>query len=277
MYKILPVVLINIIFLAGCSIKPVYKKKDIVFNADHNLKLDIYSPKKIKEPANVLVFIHGGSWQRGEKSTYHFFGKGMARKGIVTVVIDYRLHPATTFSGMATDAAEAVKWTKENITSYGGDSSKIFITGHSAGGHLAALIATDNFYFKNLHIKNPVKGVIINDAFGLDMYAYLSKYGFKYDSAYAHIFTRDPEQWKKASPIYHLKDSLPPILLYLGGKTYPGIIEYTQTYYQALKKFQPEAKLITVKRRRHVGMMGQFYFSTCKRYKEILSFIETNN
>ena len=273
--RYLIVATLSSLLVSACSFKPVTTSTDIVFSRENNLKLDVYSPKKIKDPKEVLVFIHGGNWERGDKSMYKFFGKGMARKGLVSVVIDYRLNPIAAYDGMAQDAARAIKWTKENITQYGGDSSKIFVTGHSAGGHLAALIATDNSYFESLQIKNPIKGAILNDAFGLDMFGYLSKYHYPKDSVYLQIFTKNPEQWKKASPIFYLKKESPKMLMYLGGKTYPGIIEFSKTYYEELKKYQPDAKLVTVKGRHHVAMIGQFYFSTNKRYKEILDFIKT--
>ena len=262
--------IISIFFWSSCSIK---SSKNLVYDAGNNLKLDVYTPKKIKIPKDVIIFIHGGNWDAGRKSMYAFFGKGMARKGIVAVVIDYRLYPFTNFEGMAMDAAKAVKWVSENISRYGGDTSKIVISGHSAGGHLAALIATDNSYFETLHIKNPIYKIVLNDAFGLDMYSYLKKYGFGIDTSYAGIFTKDPKQWKKGSPIYYLKKSSPPILMYLGGKTYPKITEFSKTYYDELKKYQPDAKLKTVKGRHHVEMIAQFYLPYCKRYKEILEFI----
>src|ERR1041385_3456178 len=99
-----------LLFFSHCSIKPVFKKRNIVYDAGHQLALDVYAPRHAKGPKPVLVFIHGGNWSRGHKSIYKFFGKGMARKGIIGVVIDYRQMPSTDYKGMATDAAASIKW-----------------------------------------------------------------------------------------------------------------------------------------------------------------------
>lgn len=256
-------------FFTSC----VTRHKGLVFDEEHKLALDVYSPKKIKNKKDVLVFIHGGNWRSGKKKTYKFFGKGFARKGLVTVVIDYRLSAITDFRGMGQDAARAVKWVQENISNYGGDSSRIFLSGHSSGGHLSALVATDQEYLKREGIKNPVKGVVLIDAFGLDMYSYLRNSQNAEDSIYFPAFTKDPALWKKGSPIYFLDKQSPPFLTYVGGRTYPAIKKYSNTFLEALKPLQPEAKLLVVKAKKHVPMIAQFYNPSNKRYDEVLDFI----
>lgn len=252
----------------------ISKKRGIIYDPEHKLALDVYSPKKVNAKKDVLVFVHGGNWRSGKRSTYKFFGKGFARKGLVSVVIDYRLTDQTDYLGMTTDVGKAVKWVYKNISSFGGDSSQIFISGHSSGGHNAALLATVPDYFETLHIENPIKGVILIDAFGLDMYTYLSNSVNKEDSIYYQTFTNDPSKWKDGSPIYYLKKSSPKFLLFVGGKTYPAIKENTDAFMTALKPFQPEAKLIKVNRKKHIPMIAQFYNPWNKRYKEILSFMK---
>ena len=91
----------------------VVKNKNIVYNIEYDLKLDVYSPRKTDKPKPVLVFIHGGNWIHGKKSIYKFFGKGFAKKGIVTVIINYRLGPNETYDNLTTNSAMAVKWVKQ--------------------------------------------------------------------------------------------------------------------------------------------------------------------
>lgn len=266
--------LISAFILSGCSLTRINKSKDILYNPAHQLKLDVYAPKKITKPKGVLVFIHGGNWNSGRKSPYRFLGKRMASKGVVTVIIDYRLSPQTAYQGMATDAAMALKWVKENIHSYGGDENKIFISGHSAGGHLAALISADNQYFDSLKISNPIKGTILIDAFGLDMFQYLSHPHYVKNPTYYAMFTTNPKTWQAGSPIYHLHEGMPSFLMYVGGKTYPSIIESNASFFTALKKYQPNARLITVKNKRHVPMITQFLNLGNKIYGEVIAFME---
>lgn len=190
------------VFLFVFSSCAVLKTKNIVYNTKHDLRLDVYSPKKVDKPKKVLVFIHGGNWVHGKKSIYKFFGKGFAKKGIVTVIINYRLSENVTYDSLTINSAMAVKWVKQNIGQYNGDTNSIFVSGHSAGGHLAALIATDDSYFNKLNIRNPIKGTILIDAFGLDMYTYLSTNKSDYSKRYYSLFSQDPEIWKKGSPIF---------------------------------------------------------------------------
>jgi acetyl esterase/lipase len=262
---------ILLISLIACSC--VSRHKNIVYSAEHNLKLDVYSPRKAEKPKSVLVFIHGGNWVRGKKSIYKFFGKGFAKKGVVTVIINYRLSPTATYDSLATNAAIAVKWVRQNIGEYKGDTNNIFVSGHSAGGHLSALIATDNSYFDKLKIKNPVRGTILIDAFGLDMYTYLSNNKSDYSTRYYSIFSKDPDIWKKGSPIFHLKKDMPPFLLFVGAKTVPVIIQGSNDFLKALQPYQPSTSLIVVKRKKHIGMIFQFLNRHKKAYKDITDFI----
>lgn len=197
----------------------------------------------------------------------------MGRKGVVTVIIDYRLSPTTTYTGMTTDVAIALKWVKENITTYGGDNNKIFVSGHSAGGHLAAMVSTDNHYFDSLKIPNPICGTILIDAFGLDMYKFLSNDQYEKDKTYYAMFSRNPEIWKQGSPIYHMREGMPPFLIYVGGKTYPSIKEGNIDFLKALKTYQPNTQVLTVKNKKHVAMISQFLNTGNRVYREIIDFM----
>ncbi len=192
---------------------------------------------------------------------------------MVTVVIDYRLSNVTNYAGMTGDAARAIKWVKENISSYGGDTNRIFLSGHSSGGHLSALVATDQHYFKDQGIINSVKGVVLIDAFGLDMYSYLKNSQNVEDSIYFPTFTKDPVNWKKGSPIYYLGKNVPRFLILTGSRTYPAIKLYSTEFLRTLIPYHPEALLIEVKRKKHVPMIAQFYNPWNRRYSDILEFI----
>jgi len=264
--------LLTIFIVSSCRVS---KTKDVVYNPSNNLLLDIYAPKKIKKPKKILVYVYGGNWRSGRKGLYKFLGKGFARKGIICVVMNYRLNP-TPIDTMAYDVAKAVRWTKQNAFKFNGDTNNIYISGHSAGGHLAALVATDNDYFKELNMSNPIHGVILIDAFGLDMHKYLTVSNSPADSIYTKVFSSDPAKWKKLSPINYLNKNTPPFLTLLGGKTYPAITQLNDIFYTELKKYQPNAPLIIYKRKRHVPMIGQFYNGMGKGYKDVLRFISKN-
>ena len=138
-------------------------------------QLDVYRPKG-KDNCPVLFFLHGGGWVIGSKDDYFgVFGygtiaKNLAERGLVVVIANYRLSPGVKHPEHIKDAARAFGWTCENATKYGGDPRRIFVSGHSAGGHLAALLATDHSYLK-LVARSPsdIRGVIaISGVYRLD-------------------------------------------------------------------------------------------------------------
>jgi len=262
-----------IAFTCFCCAPPAIRKKNITFDPQNKLQLDVYSPKKVESARPVFVFIHGGRWNSGKKSQYKFLGRRLASKGIVAVIPDYRLSPHAEYRGATTDVAMALKWTKDHIGDYGGDDNRLFIAGHSAGGHLAALVSVDNYYFDSLNVANPVSGTILIDAFGLDMFSFLSNESLKKNKTYYAMFGRDPEGWKEGSPIFHLNENMKPFLMFVGTKTYPVIYEANKEFFEALKKYQPESQPIIEMKKKHIPMMLQFYNSKNRGYKEILGFL----
>lgn len=120
---------------------------DIAYAPGRRHGLDIYSPKDAKR-APVVVFIYGGGWKDGHKGQYRFVAAALAARGFVTVVPDYRLFPAARFPAFIQDAAAAVAWTHANIGRYGGDPGRVFLMGHSAGAHIAALVTLDRQWLR---------------------------------------------------------------------------------------------------------------------------------
>src|SRR5262249_49290433 len=110
-------------------------------------RLDIYAPEGGKD-LPVLLHVHGGGWTKGNKLSFAKQGEMLAGKRIVVLSTNYRLSPAGKHPAHAQDGAKAIAWTKQNIAKYGGNPAKLFLSGHSAGGHLVALVATDESYLK---------------------------------------------------------------------------------------------------------------------------------
>jgi acetyl esterase/lipase len=98
------------------------------------------------ERAPVVVYLCGGRWQNGSKDRYRLLGDALTRRGLVLVAPEYRLYPEVEFPAWVEDAARALRWTRENIQRFGGDPERIWVVGHSAGGHTAALLAFDDRY-----------------------------------------------------------------------------------------------------------------------------------
>ncbi|WP_342331522.1 alpha/beta hydrolase [Pedobacter sp. FW305-3-2-15-E-R2A2] len=250
--------------------------KDIDYGADKGKisnQLNVYYPASL-EKKDVLIFIHGGSWSSGKKETYWWLGRNLARKGLVAVTINYGLAPDQQYGQMATDCANSVKWVYDHIADYGGNPERIFLMGHSAGGHLAALINADPQYLKNAGFRGKINGVILNDAFGLDMNEYLSK--AEHDNNYRNFirtFTSSPEVWTKGSPLNYLDNIRNPHLIFYGENTYPAIQIQSKRMYEQLMGQQVPCELQLIRRKKHVGMISQMIFGSNALYKAILDFI----
>ena len=106
-------------------------------------KLDVYRPITIEEMRPIVLFLYGGGWVSGERSLYSFVGSALAAKGITTVVPDYRLYPEVVFPAFVEDCAVAFGWVTDHLAQAG---RPVIVAGHSAGAHIAALLALDPAY-----------------------------------------------------------------------------------------------------------------------------------
>jgi arylformamidase len=117
---------------------------DLAYGDDPTSRLDIFPAQGVAHPgsAPVLVFLHGGYWRSLDKSDHAFLAPAFTRAGVCVVVPNYALCPATTIPGITMQMVQALAWTWRNIAAHGGDPARITVAGHSAGGHLAALLLT---------------------------------------------------------------------------------------------------------------------------------------
>ncbi|WP_375418805.1 alpha/beta hydrolase [uncultured Hymenobacter sp.] len=239
--------------------------------------LDVYQPRKAAPAAGgypVVVFIHGGSWNSGSKGFYSFIGRRLAKQGVVAVIINYRLAPQVQIPQMAADCARALAWTVQNIKAYGGDPARIFTMGHSAGGGLAALLATDNALLARHGLpQNPVRGALLDDPAGLDMYEYLTKLEYEGDAQYLGPWGQDPAGWKAHSALYKLTPAAPPFLLFIGEKTYPSILHSSRKFQVQLAALGHPAAYTVLPGKRHVPMVLQHYWQNNVIYKELLRMV----
>ena len=124
---------------------------DLPYGEHPRQQLDIYAPAGGAEDLPVIVFFYGGSWHSGTRHGYDFAGRALAAQGFVVVMPDYRLVPEVRFPGFVEDAAMAVRWARANVADYGGDPSRIVLSGHSAGAYNAAMLAYDERWLGEDH------------------------------------------------------------------------------------------------------------------------------
>src|SRR5262249_37788166 len=131
-------------------------------------KLDVYERKGLSN-APVLIYVHGGAWTRGDKDAVNELPEFAQRNGLLLISVGYRLTPEADAGGQADDVARAIAWSKANAAKYGGDPSKIFLIGHSAGAHLVALVGVDpNYLGRYTMAPKDLSGIICLDGAGYD-------------------------------------------------------------------------------------------------------------
>lgn len=237
-------------------------------------KLDIYYPANVSA-CSVLIFVHGGTWMNGSKEIYAPLGENFADKGVVTVVINYRLGDNSNFQEMVRDCATAVKWVYQNIENFNGDKNKIILSGHSAGGHLASLTALDRAYFEELTIVNPIKKLILIDAFGLNIGSFIRDHGTYYLQHIEKIFTRNPVMWEKASPVNYVADTEIPFLIYVGSSTYPFLKMDNEMFISKLKSSSnTEVEYQEIAGKSHIEMITQLEHKGNRLYDDIVGWIK---
>lgn len=122
---------------------------DIAYGPAERHRLDLYVPHRIPPGgAPVVLFFYGGIWQGGERELYAFVGEAFAARGAICAVADYRLYPEVRFPAFVDDGALAMAWVARNAVTHGGDPARLFIAGHSAGAHIAMLVALDTRFLQ---------------------------------------------------------------------------------------------------------------------------------
>ncbi|RYY16452.1 MAG: alpha/beta hydrolase [Cytophagaceae bacterium] len=250
-----------------------YKAADAPGFDPINNRLDVYVPKKPVSSRPVVFFIHGGSWDSGTKNDfiYRAIGRRLAKRGFVGVVLSYRLAPQVQVPAQADDCAAALAWTVQHIGEYGGDARRIVLMGHSAGGGLAALLATgsDTLLARHGLPTTVAHAVLLDDPAGLDMLDYLTRMEYPDDGKYLVPFSRDPAVWRQASALYHLRAGTPPYSIYVGGNTYPSIQKSAEKFRQRLTALGAAPKYTVLPGKKHVGMVTQLFFAGNQLYDEL--------
>jgi acetyl esterase/lipase len=174
-------------------------------------RLDVYVPDpKSAGPRPLVVFWHGGRWSYGDKADYRFVGAALAELGYVAILPNYRHHPEVKMPGFMDDAARAALWAAAHAGEFDADAASLYLMGHSAGAHLAALVTLDPRYFANAGQAAPrIAGVI-----GLSgPYDFLPLLEEDVQDMFG-----PPSNYPDSQPINFVRSGAPPMLLVHGSR-----------------------------------------------------------
>ena len=145
------------------------RTSDLSYGDDARQRLDVYAPRGA-DHRPIVIFFYGGSWSTGKKSEYAFVGAALAERGYVTVIPDYRVYPEVRFPAFVEDGARAVAWIQRHAGDFGGDPDRLVLMGHSAGAHIAALLALNPAYLAAAGVRpHSIAGLIgLSGPYALD-------------------------------------------------------------------------------------------------------------
>jgi acetyl esterase/lipase len=268
-------------------------------------RLDVVTPRSATERFPVVVFVHGGTWLSGDKDEpmNRKAAQNLARNGVVVMVINYRLSPRVRHPEHAKDVASAFAWAVENAARYRGDPDRIVLVGHSAGGHLAALVAADERYLKDLGDKRKsLKGVVslcglyrmptheefrrmaaplIQEMVGdkdKSRFARLTSPVLELLSDGANpfpwVFGRGAEAQRDASPLSHVHKGMPPHLLVTAQWEVPSLREMAEEYSKALEGESCDVTYRHLEDCRHSTIMYDLHDNDKPACKLVLDFVK---
>ncbi|MEI6555154.1 MAG: alpha/beta hydrolase [Paludibacter sp.] len=184
-----------------------------------NCQLDFYYPVNKKAFA-TLVWIHGGSLKGGKKE----IPEKLMNQGFAVVSIDYRLHPKVNCPVYIEDAAAAVAWTFRNVVKYGGDSTKIFLSGHSAGGYLDLMVGMDKKWLAKYNIDpNRIAGLLPLSPQTITHFTIRKERGIRDTQPIIDEY----------APLFHVRNDLPPLVLITGDRELEMLGRYEENAYLA--------------------------------------------
>jgi acetyl esterase/lipase len=282
---------------------PYYKGED----ADPvRHRLDLFLPRGVPN-CPVVLLVHGGVWMVGNNrcsGLYTSVGEFLASQGVAAALPNYRLSPDVKHPEHVKDIARAFAWVHSHIDTFGGSPDNIFVAGHSAGGHLAALLATDERYLQEVGLRTAdVKGVITfsgvceipegnlrvtiggsgPDAFRIDellpfrgLWAGIGSLlpGIPlHVDVFEPVFGDDPRARADASPSHHVRPGLPPFLLLCAEKDLPALTGMAKAFHKALCEQGCDSRLVTVPGSNHNSIIFRAVERDDPAARAMLSFI----
>jgi arylformamidase len=189
---------------------------DLRYGDGARQRLDVFSAGAPGAP--TLVFIHGGYWQQNDKEPFAFLGGGLLPAGFNLANVEYTLAPAARMDQIVAEVRAAVAWVIDHAKELGGDPGRVFVSGHSAGGHLTAMAMNDprvagGIAISGIYDLEPIRLNYLNEKLGLDA-----------------------AEAPRNSPMLHLPSRAAPLVVTVGLGELPELIRQSEEYATTWRK-----------------------------------------
>ena len=234
---------------------------DVAYGARPGERLDIF-PGQGSRPAPIHIFVHGGYWHRLDKADFSYVARAFQPSGAAVVVINYALIPTVDMTELVRQCRAAVVWVHANARTFGGDPGRIFISGHSAGGHLVGmLMATDWPVFAGLPANVIAGGCAISGLYDLEpiRLCYLND-----------ILALTPEDVRRYSPVLLAPVRSGPLLLAVGALEGPEYHRQTDDQAAAWRRHGLACEVMDMAGHDHFSIAAQLNDSTAPLSRAIL-------
>ena len=227
-------------------------------------KLDIFRCGDSNAP--LFVFVHGGYWQRGDKSIYSFVAESFVNSGIDVALIGYQLCPGASMTNIVERIREAIVWIWNNADDYLKSKHRINVSGHSAGGHITGMmLATDWSMISNDIPKDIIKtGVPISGLYQLDPIR---------ETTIADALGLDDQESLALSPHFYKPVTEAPILVTLGGGETPEFFWQTDKFFHRWKDFKAPLDYFAEPDVDHFGVVERLADSKSQIFNKVKNFI----
>jgi arylformamidase len=226
---------------------------DIPYGEDYWQRVDVYRPKKASADLPVLVFAHGGAWTNGYKEWMGLMAPAITDFPALFVSVSHRLAPEHRYPEPFDDCLAALSWVHRNIREHGGDPERLYVGGHSSGGHLYALVTLR----RDARRSAGLAGDVIRGCFPVS-----ARFNMVFDNPepgttehrHQTMLFAPGENARLASPLHQIEGSRVPFLVAWGARDLPAIIENGDRMFEALRTQGTPVQRLVVEGHDHFDM-----------------------